>query len=223
MPRSVGKVRSITCSTCSTAVKVTWWYAGDEFSQAPEWNEANIKSAVCSCSEPQWTFPSSNATAHVSGLGTKKTVVYVMPDGDYIAPHSNDIHDEQAKLAREWGGVRRELGSIRELDAFQREQRNRQRDIWQREIDEGIYEGTSLDPSYQQLEAALYEKARNQVLEYDEKSLLEGRDRIRERMAEDRQRQVETQQRRRASLEKPGFRLGRPSDRERYERLKSRR
>jgi hypothetical protein len=131
-----------------------------------------------------------------------------------MVPESNDPNSELAATARRIGGVRYSFASVQDLRDFQRKEMYKQREEWQRAIDEGQYEGTGLDPSFQQMQSSLYEKARNQVIEYDEKSLREGRDRIREQIAESQAKHAESTKRFKS------LRVGRHGDSERYERLR---
>lgn len=227
MARTYGVIRTITCATCKDTRNVMWWHPADDDAaeRLGETNHKTLLNARCQCEEPQWSVPGSRpgTKATVQVRESQRAVVYELPDGGYMAPESNDPNSDLARTARESGGIRREFTSIRELEKFQMEQRERKRVEYQKMIDDGLFEGTALEPTYQQLESALYEHARNQVLEYTEESLKAGRDRIREKMAEAREKQFNAQKKRMELLEKYGMRVGKAQDGKTYERLRGKR
>lgn len=217
MARTTGVSQTIICVDCSAPKKVTWWY-GD---RSAEWNEDVLRKECGGCGSSHWSFPTSRGTA--TARSTKLTsVVYQLPDGDYMVPDSNDPTTETARTAAECG-IRREFNSLRELDQFQKEQANRKREHWQRMIDDGYFEGTGLEPTYQQLEEALYRSARNDVREFTAESIAAGKG-IRKEIHEARERMFEENARRKKeNWERLGVRVGRPKDNARYERIRGRR
>lgn len=210
MARAIYRILTFGCLTCGTEQKQGCWMYTDEYDQHKDTPFPNTCTNA-ECKDPHITYiPRKQTLAQVRE--SQRCAVYVYPDGDYSAPWTNDPNDEQARIAREAGGVRMEFTSIREMQEFQRKQGYRNEDKWLRVMDEGGYDISS--PDFKQMREAMYKSGRNMVLDYDQKSIRERQDLIFEDMKKRRE-QHEESIRRFKSLK-----VGRAGDAQRYERLR---
>lgn len=217
MSRTVGLPTTFTCLTCRTTRHGTWW-AGNADSQAMKWNYDELSKGCGNekCTNPQLRRNSRSGSSVLRN--SRPVAIYLFPDGDYAATPDSDPHSEFARTNSDAGGVRMELTSVRELREFQRQRGQQKMDEWRRRADEGgFYDpmfGIDTTPDEQTLRDRAYESGRNQVIDYDDKSLRDGHDRIREHLA------AQREQNERAVSKFRSLRVGRAGDNERYERLK---
>lgn len=228
MARSYARSIQLTCKHC-TAVRTAMWWGGD---RGEEWNAATIRETCTACTnpDPHWEIGSSGGFS--ARTTSAKAVVYQLPDGDFMSVDTNT--PEMVETAAT-AGVRREFGSVKELEAFCKERSRQKVERWKREMDEHYHEtGEELygvmTPTYQQWADLEYGGVRNDVIDFDEASIKEGRGHMQEEMALRRQQQEEKIKRfrpaRDGSIRLPDgskFRIGTPADNKRYERLRGRR
>jgi hypothetical protein len=212
MARCIGRNLHFGCLTCGTEQTKFCWMYTDPYDQHMNTSFPN----TCTnpeCTDPHITYiPRNQSFAQVREA--QRCAVYMLPDGDYMVPDSNDPNSDMSKTARQSGGVRYEFNSVHELREFQRKRGYMKEEEWMRTMDEGGYDISS--PDFKQMRDAMYTTSRNQVIDYDDRSLREGRDMLRE-MFEDKRKQHEESVKRFRSL-----RVGRAEDGRRYERLRKR-
>lgn len=232
MARSYSRPIEFKCTHCGVQKKELWW-GGD---RAEEWNQQTLQRTceACGNEDARWELFNSSVLTRTSST---KAVVYMLPDGGFlnIDPGTPEMVETAASV-----GYRREFGSVRELDQFCKEQSRRKVEAWKREMDEHYAEtGEELygvmTPTYQQWSELEYSGVQNDVIDFDEQSMKERKGHMYEEMAKRRAEQEAKLARHRPARDgsirlrnqdgSPGarFRIGRPEDRERYERLKGKR
>lgn len=211
--------KNFRCLSCSHEWRQGMWIYFDSWDQSKNTDYPSV------CPNPSCTVPHISIIPSVPrgpGYGaqvreSQRTIVYLTPDGDYMVPPVTDPSDpayaECIETCRSGGGIRMEFTSLSEMRQFQRTRMESQREEWLKQIDTGEFGVTT--PDFQQLQKALYSQSRNQILEYDQKSLESGHDRIRENISERKEQRERFQEKFRS------LKIGRHGDSKRYERLRS--